>query len=277
MTRSEELAFTIDLAKSAAAVAMSHYGTVQRLTKTNRATQNEAVTEADRECQRLIVAALRKQFPGDGLIGEESDTGADITVEVREGQDRVWVIDPIDGTNNFIAGADNFAICIGLLERGMPVLGVVYDVTRGRAYAGADGLGARVSEKPSFVKPGAMDEASVLMLTSNMLDKTGRAPGWINSFMSQTTWKVRMLGSAALEAVAVGAGIADAAITVNGKLWDCVAPAAIVLAAGGVITDLNGKPVFPFDLRNYGGAKVPYISAGPKAIGDVLRVLRANP
>jgi fructose-1,6-bisphosphatase/inositol monophosphatase family enzyme len=210
MTRTEELAFTIELAKSAAAVAMKHYGKVMRLTKTNRATQNEAVTEADRECQRLIVAGLRKQFPNDGMIGEESDTGADITVDLREGGSRVWVIDPIDGTNNFIAGADNFAVCIGLLERGMPVLGVVYDVTRNRAYVGAEGIGARVDDRPSIVKPGAMDEASVLMLTSNMLDKSGRAPGWINAFLSQTTWKVRILGSAALEAASVGAGISDA-------------------------------------------------------------------
>jgi myo-inositol-1(or 4)-monophosphatase len=277
MNRSEELAFTIELAKSAAAVAMSHYGKVTRLTKSHRATQNEAVTEADRACQRLIVAALRETFPGDGIIGEESDSGSDITVEVREGQDRVWVIDPIDGTNNFVAGADNFAVCIGLLERGMPVLGVVYDVTRARAYAGAEGIGASVDGKPTKAKPGSMDDASIVMLTSNVLDHAGRAPGWINTFLSQTNWKIRILGTAALEAVSVGAGIADAAITVNGKLWDCVAPAAVVLAAGGVISDLSGALIFPFNLANYGGAKVPYLSAGPVAAGEILRVMRENP
>jgi myo-inositol-1(or 4)-monophosphatase len=277
MTRQEELAFTTELAKAAAAVAMAHYGKVTRLTKSHRATQNEAVTEADRACQRLIVAALRETFPGDGIIGEESDSGLDITVDVREGQDRVWVIDPIDGTNNFVGGADNFAICIGLLERGMPVLGVVYDVTRARAYAGAEGLGASVDGKPTKAKTSPMDDSSIVMLTSNVLDSAGRAPGWINTFLSQTNWKVRILGTAALEAVSVGAGIADAAITVNGKLWDCVAPAAIVLASDGIISDLTGGPIFPFDLSYYGGAKVPYLSAGPAAHAEILRVMLANP
>ena len=277
MNRTEELAFTTELAKSAAAVAMAHYGKVTRLTKSHRATQNEAVTEADRACQRLIVAALRETFPDDGIIGEESDSGSDITVDVREGQHRVWVIDPIDGTNNFVGGADNFAVCIGLLERGLPVLGVVYDVTRARTYAGAKGLNASVDGKPTQAKTVAMDDSSIVMLTSNVLEIAGRAPGWINTFLSQTNWKVRILGTAALEAVAVGAGVADAAITVNGKLWDCVAPAAIVLASGGVISDLTGGPIFPFDLSHYGGAKVPYLSAGSAAHAEILRVMLANP
>ena len=274
MNRRDELAFVIDLARAAGALALEQYGKVLRLTKTNRATTDEAVTEADRACQRLIVSRLRERFPGDGLVGEESDTGADITVEIPDPNGRVWVIDPIDGTNNFIAGADNFAVCIGLLERGEAVLGVVYDVTRGRVYAGAEGVGATVGDRAAQAKIDAMSDASILMCTSNMLDKTGRAPAWSDSLMRQQTWKVRMLGSAALEAVAVAAGAAHAAITVNGKLWDCVAPAAVVLAAGGVVTDLGGRPIFPFDLTGYGGAKVPYLSATPAAQQQVLQVLR---
>ena len=277
MNRRDELTFVIDTARAAGALALAQYGKVLRLTKTNRATTDEAVTEADRACQRLIVERLRARFPGDGLVGEESDTGEDITVDLPNPKGRVWVIDPIDGTNNFISGADNFAVCIGLLERGMPTLGVVYDVIRDRVYAGAEGVGAFVGDRPAHAKVDAMSDASVLMLTSNMLDRTGRAPAWVMSFMSQTTWKVRMLGSAALEAVMVASGAAHAAITVNGKLWDCVAPAAVVLAAGGVVTDLAGRPVFPYDLTNYGGAKVPYLSASAAAQPQVLQVLLENP
>lgn len=277
MNRPEELAFTIDLAKSAAALAARHYGHVTRLTKSHRATQNEAVTIADRECQALIVASLRKHFPNDGIIGEENETGSDITVDVREGQSRVWVIDPIDGTNNFVAGADNFAICIGLLEAGQPVLGVVYDVTRHRAYAGAAGIGAFIDDKPTVATAEPMGEATLIMATSNLLDRDERCPGWADWMLRQTTWKLRMLGSAALECVAVASGAAGAAITINGKLWDCVAPAAIVLAAGGVVTDLKGGAIFPFDLKNYAGAKVPYLAAGRAAHGEILRVMRENP
>jgi myo-inositol-1(or 4)-monophosphatase len=80
-----------------------------------------------------------------------------------------------------------------------------------------------------------------------------------------------MLGSAALEAIQVAAGVAHGAITLNGKLWDIAAPAAIVMEAGGVVTDLRGGKLFPFNLTNYQGAKVPFLAAGPAAHGELLR------
>src|SRR5215207_7352225 len=122
-----DLQYAIELARSAGRVILDHYGKVERLTKTHAAAQQEAVTEADRASQRLIVAGLRKRYPTDGIIGEESDSGESITFECTNPAGRNWVIDPIDGTNNFIAGLGAFAVCIGLLDRGEPVLGVVYD------------------------------------------------------------------------------------------------------------------------------------------------------
>jgi fructose-1,6-bisphosphatase/inositol monophosphatase family enzyme len=86
-----------------------------------------------------------------------------------------------------------------------------------------------------------------------------------------------VIGSAALEATQVAAGIAHAAITVNGKLWDVAAPAALVLEAGGSITDLAGAPIFPFDLSGYAGAKVPFLAAAPAAREDLLREIRLHP
>ena len=65
-----------------------------------------------------------------------------------------------------------------------------------------------------------------------------------------------------------------AAITLNGKLWDCAAPAALVLEAGGTLTDLQGRSIFPFDLTNYSGAQVPFLAAGPRAHEQILRELR---
>ena len=75
----------------------------------------------------------------------------------------------------------------------------------------------------------------------------------------------------------VARGVAHAAVTVNGKLWDCVAPAAIVLESGGLISDLAGKAIFPFDLRNYKGAKVPYLAAGVGAQAEIVREIVSNP
>jgi myo-inositol-1(or 4)-monophosphatase len=271
-----DLQYAIDLARGAAKIVLEQYGKVERLTKTHAAASAEAVTEADRASQRFIVSGLRKRFPNDGIVGEESETGTSITFECPDPQGRVWVIDPIDGTNNFVAGLGNFAVCIGLLERGWPVLGVVHDVTRDQTYYATKGQGAWIGNKRLQAPQDPLNDSSLVMMTSNLLDKLGRCPGWASRWLGQTKWKLRLLGSAALEAVQVAAGVAYAAITVNGKLWDCVAPAAIVLEAGGTLTDLQGGPIFPFDLRRYEGAKVPFLAAGPAAHAELLREMREH-
>jgi myo-inositol-1(or 4)-monophosphatase len=277
MALKDDLDFILPVARSAGAIAREHYGRVERLTKTHAAADDEAVTLADRAVQAHIVAALRAKFPTDGIIGEEDESGAGITVDCKDPLGRNWVIDPIDGTNNFIAGLGHFAVCIGLLDRGHPVLGVVYDVTRDDLYAAARGCGATLNGRPIAAPTTPMSPASMLMMTSNLIKKDGTAPAWATRFISQTLWKLRILGSAAVEAVMVARGVAHAAITVNGKLWDCVAPAAIVLEAGGTITNLAGEPVFPFDLKNYRGAKVPYLSAGPAAKSTIVQEMLNHP
>ena len=142
MSIAHDLQFAIDLARGAGKIVLDQYGKVERLTKTHVAAKEEAVTEADRASQRFIVAGLRRRFPDDGVVGEESETGQSITFDCPNPRGRVWVIDPIDGTNNFIAGLGAFAVCVGMLEFGEPVLGVVYDVTRDLAYSAARGEGA---------------------------------------------------------------------------------------------------------------------------------------
>jgi myo-inositol-1(or 4)-monophosphatase len=273
MNLQRDLQYAIELARAAGGIALQHYGQVERLTKRHA----EAVTDADRASQRAIVAGLRKRYPRDGIVGEENETGDAITFDCPDPQGRVWVIDPIDGTNNFIAGLGSFAVCIGLLEGGRPVLGVVHDVTRDVAYVAAAGEGAWLGTRRLRALETPLSSSSLLMMTSNLLDERGRAPGWACRFISQTEWKVRIMGSAALEAVQVAAGVAHGAITMNGKLWDIAAPAAVVLEAGGVITDLSGREVFPFDLRGYAGARVPFVAAGRAAHGELLGEIRAYP
>ena len=276
MKMKQELAVVERIAREAGQIALRHFGHVARLTKTHAAATEEAVTIADRLTQKFIIDALRLEFPGDGIVGEEDESGAGITFDVSNTDGRVWVIDPIDGTNNFIAGFGAWCVCIGLLEAGVPTLGVVYDVTRDTAYCGAKDVGAFVNDRPVCASTEPMGPQSLVMLTSNVLDRNNKSPSWITSLLGQTHWKIRILGSAALEAVHVAAGTVQAAVTVNGKIWDCVAPGAVVLASGGIITDLTGKPIFPFDLRNYVGAKVPFLAGGKVSHGEVLRVINAQ-
>src|SRR5256885_4747151 len=147
MSLAHDLQYAIDLARGAGRIVLDQYGKVERLTKTHVAAKEEAVTEADRASQRLIMAGLRGRFPDDGIIGEESDSGESITFDVRLPGGRNWVIDPIDGTNNFISGLGMFCVCIGLLDAGTTVLGVVYDVTRDLTYSAAKGMGAWLGSK----------------------------------------------------------------------------------------------------------------------------------
>jgi len=277
MDLQHDVQFAASLAREAGKLVLEQYGKVERLTKTHVAADKEAVTEADRASQRLIVAALRKRFPQDGVVGEESESGESITFEVSNPRGRNWVIDPIDGTNNFIAGLGAFCVCIGMLDGGYPVLGVVYDVTRDQLYSATKGQGAWLDMRQIHAANTPIGDSSMLMITSNLIDSAGHCPQWACRCLGQTVWKTRILGSAALEAVHVAAGVAHGAITVNGKLWDCVAPAAIVLESGGVLTDFHGKSIFPFDLRDYHGAKVPFLAAGPNAHPALLSEIRTHP
>lgn len=270
-----DLDLCLSIAREAAAVVRQHAGTAERLTKN---ANEEAVTAVDRASQRLIVSRLRALHPSDGIVGEESDDGLGITCQTPDPLGRVWVIDPIDGTNNFVAGFGAFAICIGLLEAGKPTVGVVYDVTRDCAYAGVVGQGAWMItgdvRTPMHARSEPMGPSALIMMTSNLLDPAGELPRWAVRWLTIKPWKARMLGSAALEAVQVAAGTALGAVTVNGKLWDVVAAAAVVYAAGGTLTRLDGGPLFPFDLRGYAGAKTPFLAAGPAAHGELLGEIR---
>ncbi len=198
----EDLKTAVGVARDAGRLVLEKYGKVARLTKRHE----EAVSEADRASQRLIVAGLKAKFPTDGIVGEENDTGDAITYEVRDPMGRNWVIDPIDGTNNYLGGLGIFAVSIGLLTAGEAVLGVVHDVTRGQTYAAARGFGAWLDDRPIKALETPMGSNAILMLTSNLLDASGKLPAWATRWIGQTDWKLRILGSAALEAAHVAGG-----------------------------------------------------------------------
>jgi myo-inositol-1(or 4)-monophosphatase len=280
-----ELTDTIALARRAGAMALAGFGRSERLLKTAAGTPIagiapvEAVTAHDRAVQRLIVAELRARHGDDGIIGEENEAGGITSQDARAGT-RAWVIDPIDGTNNYVAGFAAFAVCIGRLDAGIPTLGVVHDPVRAVTYAAAHGAGAWVvtaaGARAARVATGPADGRALVMLTCNLLDRHGRLPGFITHWLTRAPWRMRMLGSAALEAAEVGAGAAHAALTINGKLWDVAAAAAIVLEAGGVITDLEGRPRFPYPTAGYDGAKVPFLAGSPEGHASLLADIRAH-
>ena len=208
----QDLQYAIELARGAGRIVLEHYGKVETAHQDPRHDQRRSRHRC-RPRQPAITSwrACGGGFPDDGIVGEENDTGSSITFDCPDPNGRVWVIDPIDGTNNFIAGLGAFAVCIGLLDQGRPVLGVVLDVTRDLVYSAAAGQGAWLGTRRLHAVATPMSDASMLMVTSNLLDKNGNSPAWAARWIGQTNWKVRMLGSAALEACQVAAGVAHGA------------------------------------------------------------------
>jgi myo-inositol-1(or 4)-monophosphatase len=141
MSIQHDLQYVTELGARAARVALDHYGKVERLTKTHAATTDEAVTDADRAAQRYVVAGCGSGLARTGSWGR-SRTRVAITAEIPDAGGRVWVIDPIDGTNNFIAGWGRSRSASGCWRRGGRWLGVVYDVTRDEMYWRRAGRGA---------------------------------------------------------------------------------------------------------------------------------------
>ena len=240
MSLSDDLQFISDLARAAALLVRKNYGKVQRLTKRH----DEAVSEADRASQRLIVAALRKRFPGDGIIGEENETGDAITSDVPDPAGRNWVIDPIDGTKNYVRGVPVWATLIGLMDSDEVVVGVVSAPALGRRWWAARGGGAwtgrgltkatrcRVSEVAK------LEDASLSYSGVTGWEDSGRLAGFLG--LARSVWRTRAFGDF-WSHVLVAEGAVDISAEPEVTLWDLAALQVVVEEAGGIFTDLTGK------------------------------------
>jgi myo-inositol-1(or 4)-monophosphatase len=219
------------------------------------------VTAVDLAISEGIVAALRAAFPGDQFFSEELfDTPAPVPVTARFS----WVLDPIDGTNNYAMGIAHCAIALALLENGVPVYGVIYDLARRTLMHGGPGFGVFDGERTVAVRtepPGAQ----TLIGFHTPMDKTRAhdAEHIVREF------KIRGLGSSTLHLAYVAVGILDGTVDHNVKVWDIAAAVPLVWAGGGKVEFLNGEqfPLRSFDLKM---GRIFYL-AGNEAICARLR------
>jgi 3'(2'), 5'-bisphosphate nucleotidase len=199
---------------------------------------HEPVTAADRAADDLISTGLSLAFPTDGLLTEESDD--DLS---RLKKDRVWIVDPLDGTVEFITGTGEFAVQIALAIEGNPLLGVVYQPVRQRLFYAVRGGGAYEVQKnrETRLRVSAVDEPARMCLVasrshySTLID-TARAKLGISS--------VNHLGSVGLKVGLVAQGACDLYLaTATFKEWDVCAPHALLVEAGGTLTNRCGEPL----------------------------------
>lgn len=192
---------------------------------------DDPVTAADLEVDGILRAEL--EAPGEGWLSEE--TADDHS---RLEHTRVWVVDPLDGTREFVSGIPEWCVSIGLVEDGRPVAGGVLAPQTGHLILGAEGLGVTIDgERAGCTEPEGIEGALVLASRSEV--KRGE---W-NRFFS-TPVSIRNMGSVALKLALVGAGRADATWTLVPKHeWDVAGGAAIVLAGGGRVMFPDGTDV----------------------------------
>jgi len=212
------------------------------------------VTAVDVAISENIFRELAAQFPADQFFSEElAETDAPIAVTARFS----WVLDPIDGTNNFALGIPHCAISLALCELGEPVYGVVYDLSRRVLMHGGPGFGLHDGERSPQVSSAPFSKETLVGFHSPF-DKTlmPMASGVLSQF------KIRGLGSATLHLAYVAAGILDGCVDYNVKIWDLAAAIPLVRAAGGEVHFLNGEqlPMKIFDLKM---KRIIYVAGGP--------------
>ncbi len=236
-----EIEVATELARAAGAVLLEHYYSpflVEQ--KVNALDELEEVTAADREANELIVSRLQKEFPEDGILAEES-TDSDHRLE----KDRVWLIDPMDGTKNFIARDGDFAVQIGLAVGGESILGVVYQPTRKVLYRAVRGGGAwiEVEDKPAArMSVSSQTKPSEMVLASSRSHRSPRMERVVSKFGFKNETR---RGSVGVKIGLIAEQQADLYLHLSPstKQWDTCGPEAILAEAGGRLTDLFGQPL----------------------------------
>ncbi len=232
----------LDAAKEAAlraAVVLDDWR--QRFTVREKA-RFDLVTEADVASQKAIFQHLGERFPAHQFLGEED------AVRSRPGPEAppTWIVDPIDGTTNYVHDCPLYCISIGLQVAGELVVGVVYDPTRREMFAAATGQGAWLNQRRLAASAtDRLDQA--LIATGFPPDMRGqeRTLAWW-AYFSLRTRSLRRTGSTALNMAYVAAGRFDAYWAFDNHVWDVAAATVLVREAGGRITNVDGSPYDPY-------------------------------
>jgi len=239
-TYARELSVACELARAAGAAILEHYEGPLHIRQKTSADDVEPVTQADTIANDLIVAHLKREFPDDGILAEES-----IDSEHRLEKSRVWMVDPLDGTNGFIDGNGDFAVQIGLAEAGQCVLGVVYQPLPGVLYRAVRGYGTWI-ERPKFESQRATvsenRDVSQMRLAASRSHRSPR----MNKVVQRFGFKQEVQrGSVGIKIGLLIEQQCDLYIHLSSrtKQWDTCAPEVILTEAGGRLTDLFGAPL----------------------------------
>ena len=226
----KELEVAVQAAKEAGKIAMGYY---QGSYDIREKSANNPVTTADLMVNRQIREIIYRAFPDDGWLSEETEDSPD-----RLAKSRVWVVDPIDGTEEFITGIPEFAISIALVVEGMPVIGVLHNPATAELFYAYTGGGAFCNETPIYCSSyRTLKQAS--MIVSRTEHRKGVLAGLI-----PLVGEIQYIGSVTYKLARLAAGIGDLYVTVRPKNeWDFCAGDLILREAGGVLWDKAGQTI----------------------------------
>ena len=233
-----ELKDLVDVAKTAAARAATYLRGLTPAAPSDWTEKgpHDFVTDADRAAEALIATTLTSGVPGSTVVGEELSPGGPRSGEV------VWIVDPLDGTTNFLHRYPQYAVSIGCAVNGALCVGVIHDIPRDVVYWGARGAGAWQGERRLRVS-GLTEARHALVGTGFPFKDLPRLRRYLDQFAAVmgATSGIRRAGSAALDLVDVAAGRLDAFWELTLAPWDIAAGVVLIREASGVVTTLTGE------------------------------------
>jgi myo-inositol-1(or 4)-monophosphatase len=247
-------------ARKAARGLVRDFGEVEQLQVSEKGPA-EFVSEADRRAEAILTEELRKARPAFGFLREEAGE------IVGEDPDRRWIIDPLDGTTNFLHGIPHFAISIGLEQRTELIAGIVYDPLRDEMFWAEKGVGAYVNRQRLRVSARPRLADAVIATGIPYAQRRGRKAflAMLTRVMERTAG-VRRFGAASLDLAYVAAGRYDAFWEVGLSPWDMAAGIVLVREAGGFVSDIKGGASMLY------GASI--VAGNGRIHGDVVALLR---
>ena len=217
-------------------ILLAFFNTSTYAVGTKFGNQNNLVTQADLQAQQCILRIIRRHFPHHSFLAEEDNITAELSSPY------LWIIDPLDGTNNFAHRIPHFSISIAFAEHGVIKVGIVYDVTRQELFSATGDSAPSCNNIPISVSRHATIEQSMIATgfyydRAEMLQKTIRA---MNCLFMKDIRCIRRMGSAALDLAWVACGRYDGYFEYMLSPWDFAAGMFIVEQGGGICTDRNG-------------------------------------
>jgi myo-inositol-1(or 4)-monophosphatase len=244
--------------------------------KVTKKSDIELVTQADLKCQQIIINRIKETYPDHGFIAEEwfdvahhGSTEGKIFKQPPRGAEPVWwVIDPIDGTNNFAHQMLLFTVSIACLYEGEPIVGVVFDPATDSMFTAVKDGESQLNGRRITAGEEEMTRFSSVGLDSHYDEGV---PQWVCNIMQQT--RFRNLGTTALHLCYVAKGGLVAAVISRAKIWDIAASAAIAETAGALVTDWQGGKLFPLNLENYQGGELQVLAANKKVHSQLIGII----